>query len=222
MPKRKSVVPEATLSELAYAALKRAIIRGDLAEGVFLSAPEIEQRYKIGRTPFREACNRLHHERLIEVVPRRGYRVTELRFREVRELIEVRLLVEAMVAELAVVRATPEQLDQFEALGRRTVAAMGEGLEAAVQANKEFHLFLAEMTQNGELVELERGLLERAERLSYQQLKWSSDGSSVIESLHEPIIAAIRKRDAAAARKAVERDISKGQNDLFGSAALRK
>jgi len=220
MSKRKSsALPRATHSGLAYTTLKRAIILGELAEGVFLAAEEAERRYAISRTPFREACNRLHHERLIEVVPRRGFRVTELRFREVRELLEVRLLLEGMIAELATARATPGQIEQLDQLAAQTGAALKSGgdIEAAVQANNAFHLCLAEMTQNRELLELERGLLERTERISYQQLRTRPDQAEEIQMLHKPIVTAIRQRDAKAVRAALERDIRQGQSDLFGS-----
>ena len=64
-----------TLTEQAYETLRRAIIQGDFEEGSFLSVPDVMKKYGIGRTPFREACNRLHHEKILEVVSRRGYLV---------------------------------------------------------------------------------------------------------------------------------------------------
>ena len=48
----------ATLTDKAYDTLRRAIIQGEFEEGSFLSGPEIMKKYGIGRTPFREACNR--------------------------------------------------------------------------------------------------------------------------------------------------------------------
>ena len=61
-----------TKTEKAYQAIKRAIVKGELSEGTFLSESDVIQKYGVGRTPFREACNRLIHEGLLEVVPRRG------------------------------------------------------------------------------------------------------------------------------------------------------
>jgi DNA-binding GntR family transcriptional regulator len=86
--------------------MKHAILRGELPEGSFLVELQILTRYGIGRTPFREACNRLHNEQLLEVVPRRGYLVPELSFRGVRDLLEARILIEGMAAELAARRKT--------------------------------------------------------------------------------------------------------------------
>ncbi len=96
-----------TLVEHAYRLMKHAILRGELPEGSFLREAEILARYEIGRTPFREACNRLHNEQLLEVVPRRGYFVPELSFRAVRDLLETRIVLEGIAAELAALRGGP-------------------------------------------------------------------------------------------------------------------
>lgn len=207
-----------TLSQRAYHTVKRAIITGELAEGFFLSAEDARRRFKVGRTPFREACNRLHQERLLEVVPRRGFRVTELRFREVRDLSELRVLVESAIAELAALRGTQEQMARLRALGEKIGVAQDDGKrqrDALVSANREFHLHLAAMTQNRELELLAANLLDRAERLSYQQLSSCMVDPAELRRLHEPIVEAVLKRDPKASRLAVERDIRQGQTDVF-------
>ncbi|HUQ94771.1 MAG TPA: GntR family transcriptional regulator [Bryobacteraceae bacterium] len=68
--RREAGSVNATQSERAYRALKSAILKGDIAEGLFLDQAEMMRRYQIGRTPYREACNRLLHEETLEVVPR--------------------------------------------------------------------------------------------------------------------------------------------------------
>lgn len=95
-----------TQTERAYNALKKAILRGEIEEGAFLSESRSMSRYRIGRTPYREACNRLHHEKLLEAVPRRGYLVPEISYQSVGAIFETRLILEAASAELACARAT--------------------------------------------------------------------------------------------------------------------
>ena len=176
------------------------------------------KKYGIGRTPFREACNRLHHERILEVVSRRGYFVPEISFRTVREWLEVRVLVEGLVAGLAAKRATEEQIREFVALGQRSWSARATDAEYVemVEANTEFHLHLAKMTQNRELVRLAKTILERTKRLSYIELRSSFVRGAEIRALHGPMVDAIRERDPFAARRAVIADIRNGERDLFG------
>src|SRR6201996_8775720 len=115
MPRlRKKEQPAGTLVDRAYRLLKHGILHGEFPEGSFLTESAILSRCSIGRTPFREACNRLHNEQLLEVVPRRGYLVPELSFRGVRDLLETRILIEGMAAELAAYRAQPEQVEEMD------------------------------------------------------------------------------------------------------------
>ena len=93
---------KATQTERTYHILKQAVLRGEIQEGQFLSEREFMDKYKVGRTPFREACNRLHNEKILEVVPHRGYFVPELTFRGFGDMFEVRFLVEGAIAEVAV------------------------------------------------------------------------------------------------------------------------
>jgi DNA-binding GntR family transcriptional regulator len=210
---------DGTLSDQAYETIKRGILQGEFEEGTFLSAPEVMHRYGISRTPFREACNRLHHERILEVVPRRGYLIPEISFRTVRDLFEVRLVLEVIIAELAATRATPPQLDELTRLAEESwsLSQSGDTNEQFVKANTEFHLCLARMTQNRELLSLAAGILERNERVSYMELRSSWFQPKEIQNLHGSIVAAIRRRDPAAARTAVIDDIQRGKTEIFGS-----
>lgn len=210
-----------TQTERAYESLKAGIIRGEIGEGVFLSEGEIMRKYGIGRTPFREACNRLHYEGLLEVVPRRGYLVPELSFHAVRELFEARLLLEGMIAELAAQRATDEEIARLEHLSRKSFPQNGRtGFDDLIAANREFHLCLARMTRNREMARMLSHLLERTQQLMYVELRYGGFDSAAFRLLHRPISAAIRKRDPVAARHAVLQDINQAQTSTFGTLSF--
>src|SRR5437868_4755105 len=123
-----------TLADRAYRVLKQGILRGEFPEGSFLSEAEILSRHGLGRTPFREACNRLHNEKLLEVVPRRGYFVPEPSFRAVRDLLEARMLIEGTAAELAAARAEPSELTTLETFYRKALqsARSGQNLDTFI------------------------------------------------------------------------------------------
>jgi DNA-binding GntR family transcriptional regulator len=210
---------KSTLSEKAYTAIKREILQGKIEEGTFLSEADVRARHQIGRTPFREACNRLHHEGILEVVPRRGYLVPEMSFRDVRDMFDARLLLEGVIAEIAAARATQAQMEELEHIAKEDPPSgnSDDDYEALSKANTSFHLCLARMTQNRELVNLMMGILERNERLAYLELRSSRIEASEVEMLHTPIVKAIRRRDPVAAREAVLVDIKQGRIDIFGS-----
>jgi GntR family transcriptional regulator, rspAB operon transcriptional repressor len=208
-----------TLADCAHEILKRAILRAEIREGSFISEREAMEKYGISRTPFREACNRLHHEGLLEAVARRGYMVSEMSFVRVRELFEVRILFEGVVAEQAALRAEPGQIDELECLMRKAagIGDVADGSEI-IQANTEFHLCLARMAQNSELLKVMTAVLERDARIMYIQRRSSRFQSNDFERMHKPIVEAIRLRDPRAAREAVVLDISDSQIRALGAS----
>jgi DNA-binding GntR family transcriptional regulator len=218
MAKTRNTEGTGTQADRAYQLMKHGILHGEFPEGGFLREAEILARYAIGRTPFREACNRLHNEQLLAVVPRRGYFVPELSFRGVRDLLETRIILEGMAAELAAVRAEPAEVDQLERCYKAALQAARRAgsLDALIESNQKFHLQLAGMSHNRELENLLRGVLERSIRLVYLAASSSRQVPKDIETLLKPIVDAIRKKDAAAAHKAVAADIAHGQLNALG------
>lgn len=213
---RKAKASTGTQTEKAYGGMKAAILRGEVPEGVFLVERQMMATYRIGRTPYREACNRLHYEGLLEVVPHRGYFVPEMSFHQVRELFEARLILEGVIAELAAQRATDEEISQLERSA--TIAYRGDAFEDVINANKEFHCCLASMSRNRELARILNSLLDRTQRLMYIEIKYSGFRKEQFKMLHQPIARAIRLRDSAAARVAVIQDISQAQAATFGKS----
>ena len=229
MPRvKKKAKPAATLVERAYRLLKHGILHGEFPEGSFLTESAVHSRNSIGRTPFREACNRLHNEQLLEVVPRRGYFVPELSFRAVRDLLETRIMLEGVAAELAVLRAEPAEIELLEQHYQeaRAAARIPSRLDALIDANQKFHLQIARMTHNREFEMLLRGVLERSTRLVYLAASRSNEIPRDIETLLKPILDAIRKKNPVAAHNAVVDDITRGQlnalgRDVWGAASVR-
>ncbi len=221
----RSFLPGAngTQADQAYSLLKQSILRGEFPEGAFLSESEIARRFRIGRTPFREACNRLHNEQLLDLVPRRGFLVPEMSFHEVRDLLEARLILEGVIAELAAKRADPSQIAALEGLYKTALQAAAKGsMDDQVHANTEFHLQIARMAHNRELEALLRGVLDRSTRLFYLIVRSSPTLERDTHDLLKPIVQAIRKKDPAAAHKAVIRDITHGQMNVLGRELWEK
>jgi DNA-binding GntR family transcriptional regulator len=204
-----------SLTERAYRTLRAGVLRGDFKEGMFLTEADAKAKFQIGHTPFREACNRLLYEGLLESMPRRGYFIPQMSLLKVRNLFETRILIESQAIELAAVRATPHQMQHMAALLKQRVVHTHptDPMDALVRANSEFHRALAEMTQNEEIVRVIEIVLDRAARLVY--LSKSQLPNFDVHELHRPIFNAIRKRDSRLARKLLLLDLQSGQAGLF-------
>ena len=203
-----------THTEKAYADLKKAILQGLFQEGAFLSEADIMKRYGVGRTPYREACNRLHHEGLLEVVPRRGYLIPEVSFHSVCDLFEMRLVLEGVIAELAASRATSLDIQEIEELANKPLlsSTVEDEFTELIDANTAFHLCLAKMTRNRELVDALSRNLERTARLMYIELRSSRFRSREFRLLHSRIVNALGTRDPKTVREAVLNDIMGAQS----------
>lgn len=204
-----------SLTDRAHRTLRAAILRGEIEEGKFLSEATARERFKIGHTPFREACNRLLHQGFLEVMPQRGYFVPQVTMRKARNLLDARSLIEGQVAELAAARATKTQIDAMAALLKQRVPTTlnADTVEAIVCANSDFHRCLAEMTQNDEVLKIITELVDRSARLVYSA-RVDRPGFRV-HALHRQIFEAIKKRDAKEARRLTIADIQAGQAELM-------
>ena len=81
---------DASLSDRAYRRLEEMIVTLQLAPGAVVSESALSKRLGIGRTPIREALQRLARERLVVVLPRRGIMVSEINVSTQLRLLEAR------------------------------------------------------------------------------------------------------------------------------------
>lgn len=114
------------LAEVVYRNLRRAIIRGELAQGSMVSETEVARHLAVSKTPVREALTRLAHEGLLTTTPHKGALVTSLAREDVEEIYRVRMQLEGLAARMAAERRTEGHA--------KTLAAIVEELEVATAA----------------------------------------------------------------------------------------
>lgn len=138
---RKQVPAEAeSLTDLAYSLLEEMISTLQLPPGTPVSEAELSAQLGIGRTPVREAMQRLAREQLLLVLPRRGCIVTPIRPEQEVMLIETRRAIETLVMEKAASRANDAERTQFGAIAARMKAALRtQDFEAFARLDAEFN-----------------------------------------------------------------------------------
>jgi len=115
------------LPERAYRALEEMIATLQLAPGTVVSEAELSKQLGIGRTPVREAMQRLARERLLQILPRRGCIVADSRPDEELNVIEARRPIEILVVRTAAIRANVEERRAFERIADAMTAALASG-----------------------------------------------------------------------------------------------
>lgn len=102
-------------SEVAYEALRNAIIEGRLRPGERIIEARVAGSLSLSRTPVREAVRMLAADGLVIATRHRGAIVRTLGRSDVLDLYELRARLESYAAELASARVTPEELDEIDA-----------------------------------------------------------------------------------------------------------
>jgi len=112
-----------TLSERAYFAIRDLIVRLELAPGDVIREDALQDRLGIGRTPIREALQRLARDQFVTVIPRRGMLVSGVDVTELSMLYETRTILEPYATRLACARGRAEH---WEAMAAAIDAARGD------------------------------------------------------------------------------------------------
>lgn len=132
--------PRSTLTEQAYAVIEEAIVTMRLAPGSAVSELQLSELTGIGRTPVREAIQRLAREHLIQVLPQRGLLITGIDVSKQLRLLETRRELERLICRSAAKRATEEQRQQFARLASEFKAAAARNEDVRfIRADREFN-----------------------------------------------------------------------------------
>ena len=112
-----------SLSNKAYHLIEEMIVTLVLPPGSNVTEKDLSEKLGIGRTPIREALQRLATEHLVIAVPRHGILVTEINIPEHLALLETRRVLDRLIASRAASRATPEQRDSLRELASKIIEA---------------------------------------------------------------------------------------------------
>ncbi len=142
-------VQEESMAEKAYRRIEEMIVMRELSPGTMISEAQLGVELGCGRTPVREALQRLKLEGYVDIHPRRGALVTPVDVLKQLELLEVRRSLEELMARLASVRATQAERKRLIELADDIIAAANSGARLEFYAaNKEIHELTAAATHN--------------------------------------------------------------------------
>lgn len=195
-------------SDLAYEKIRRAIIHCYLAPGAEVSEGGLANSFGFGKAAVRAALMHLSQEGLVQVIPRRGYLVTAITLKDILEVFELRMILEPATARLAAGKVDGQKLIEADARWSEGYRGPGDDIDdAALWANKEFHLTIARATGNARLVEMQSRVLDETDRLIYLGLPLANERSEIREG-HKPLIDALVRGAPADAAAAAAKHVS--------------
>lgn len=191
-----------TLTEQAYRQLEELIATLQLKPGAVLSEAALAQRLGIGRTPVREALQKLAHEGMVVIMPRRGVLVSEINISRQMKLLEVRREMERLVARMAARRTNAAERAEWRALAEAfgDAAADGDAI-AFMRLDRRFNAGVIEAARNEYAAAGMRQIQGLSRRFWYQHYKTVLDLPRCA-LLHRDIAAAIADGDEGAAASA--------------------
>jgi DNA-binding GntR family transcriptional regulator len=142
-----------SLADRAYVRLREEIISAEVAPGTLLREEELTARLGLGRTPVREAIQRLRREGYVTILPRRGTLVSEISITDLAAIYEVRTRLESWGARLAAERAGTADRSEAEQLIADLEAVGAEDYAALLQTDRRIHRFTYRCAKNPFLAE---------------------------------------------------------------------
>ncbi|MCX4578314.1 GntR family transcriptional regulator [Streptomyces sp. NBC_01571] len=160
----RPVVQRASVRGQILAALRTALVEGELAPGEVYSAPVLGERFGVSATPVREAMQQLALEGAVEVVPNRGFRVVRRGTRELAELAEIRALIEIPVMLRLARTVAAARWAELRPLAEASVRAASTGCRATyAECDRAFHRAVLALAGNDQLVQIAEDLHRRAQ-----------------------------------------------------------
>jgi DNA-binding GntR family transcriptional regulator len=196
-----------------YELVRSEILSCSLLPGAELREADLAERFGVSKSPVRDAMQKLEHEGLVKIEPRRGHRVRPISVKDAEDILELRIILEAAAVKKIVEVATAQELqglDRFRSADMSSVAAFAA-------YNRQFHHCLAVMSKNARLAEETRRVMEFYDRLCVISLSTLSLDGSFDAPLrdHAAIIDSLQERDGNAAAKIVRRHVGKSRTQIL-------
>jgi DNA-binding GntR family transcriptional regulator len=208
-----------TLSQQVYAHLRAGILDNTYPPGSSLPEEAMAAKLSVSRVPIREALRRLSAEGLITVVPRQGATVTELTTKQFLDAYQVREALEVLAVRLAVPKLTSDDLERLDSIHQALQsAAEADNATAFFAANADFHGFLVDKANNGDLKSIYASLIDRMRRYRNPSLDLRGGMAESIDE-HAAILAAIHEGNAEEAARLIAEHIHVPQGILKEASA---
>lgn len=213
-----STLPKRNRSVEAYEALRSAILSAEISAGEAVNEGDWAARLGMSRTPIREALSRLSQEGLVETVPHRGTFVRDVSLGDLREVYQLRVVLEAFAATDAVLRLSDEEIlaaeDGWTDLARSLEAGEDPDYETIGRLDNAFHMMIISHCDNARLRTIMQGLSQEVLRYQLLTARLLGDVRSTVEQ-HLALIQLLKMRDASGLGDALRSHIEDAADVIF-------
>lgn len=198
-----------SINEAVYRRMRDHLMRGDYAAGQVLGIQELADAFGTSAMPVREALRRLAAQKALEPMKSRSMRIPVISVERLQDILRARLLIEGAVTTWAVERIPERDIPTLRRLADRIGQALSDesSVLTGLDSNQEFHFTIYRAAGSDSMMAVIESLwLQSGPYLrAMRELMHSSERPS--SEFHARIVDAIVRRDAPAAREAMEQDI---------------
>jgi DNA-binding GntR family transcriptional regulator len=204
------------LTDRAYERIKHDIIGCVIAPGTEISEAQLCTQYKLGKAPVHMALSRLAHDGLVRAIPRRGYMVTAVTLKDIQDVFELRLMLEPAAARMAAghVDGRLRMLDEVCRAGYQHGDI--KSISRFLEANKAFHVAIAQAAGNTRLANAIEQLLDEMTRLLHLGLGLRNR-SQEMQNEHRALLRALTRGDGAIAERICREQIESARSIVLSA-----
>ncbi|HWH80112.1 MAG TPA: GntR family transcriptional regulator [Candidatus Binatus sp.] len=211
------------LSARVYNQIKHLILCNEIMPGQKLYHQQLSERLGVSRTPVREALTRLVQEGYVSFLPKRGFTCKEIRLQEAEELYELREALEAFAVEKAIENLSDEAVEQL----RAKMNSYGRDVNnrftrERLVFDQDVHLAIAQLSGNETLQNMLGHIFERIVLKRRTDSIYDSNRGTTAHHEHLHLLAAMERRDAAAAVAIVRGHIQAGKKNVIADLRQRQ
>lgn len=203
------------LWDVVFKTLRQAILTGQLEPGERLMEIQLAKRLGVSRTPIREAIRKLELEGLVTMVPRKGARVAQITQKSMKDVLEVRVALDALAVQLACERITEEELEHLRWAGAEFERAVRtKDATQIAQADVVFHDCILKASGNDRLEQIVNNLSEQIYRYRLEYVKDARYHGRLVEE-HKMILDGLESRDKEKTVAAVTLHINNQERSII-------
>ena len=207
----------------AYEWIRDAIESRELEMGAPLPENQLAKEIGVSRTPIREALRSLEQDGYVKIIPQKGAFVSEISLEDLKEIYDIRKLLEPFAALSAVNRIPDGEIDEMERGWKalKKAALSGEvSLSKVSEMDLLLHMTITKYATNkriGAIITTYHAQIQRFQKLSAQSL------ANIHETIgqHLEILEKLRERDARGLSSLLYEHIAKSESNIMKDYFLK-
>lgn len=210
------------IRDIVYETLRTAILQGEIKSGQRIVEKEYAEKFRISRTPVREALRKLETEGFVQYIPRKGVVVRAFETGDIIEIYKIRVALESMAIASAIENITETQtlqlrevLDRMEKAGRQGDAA------ELTQMCRLFNGIIMDASRMPRLTGLINTLQDYLEKFRKISLSGEKRRNAAITE-HKAILQAILDKDSEKARRCVHDHLEGAKKALLENLGIKQ